>query len=248
MVTRSGSSVSSLAVGRRPAPRRRRPRRRPRRPRPVSAPPSRTLRTSAANVHVFDPSMSSCHHSERSSTPTSTAQKDTQTAQFATTAGLPSCSSPVPTAVEDNVGFYTSVAGLGQNPDDVTINGDVTVDAFNSSDAGNATQNFWRVGGEPGHQPEQVAPTGGPLPRPAPFRRIDVHGGLRGLPGLVTATPPAASSPTPRCPVSQVSSVSQQQWYSKRLQLRFSWSGSVWNMVFSGVTGARRHSRSRTRR
>ena len=29
-------------------------------------------------------------------------------------------------------------------PDDVTINGHVTVDAFNASDAGNATQNFWR--------------------------------------------------------------------------------------------------------
>ncbi|MFD7989554.1 discoidin domain-containing protein, partial [Kitasatospora indigofera] len=40
------------------------------------------------------------------------------------------------------IGFYTSIAGLGLNPDDTTINGDVTVDAgwFN----GNATQNFWR--------------------------------------------------------------------------------------------------------
>ena len=35
----------------------------------------------------------------------------------------------------------------------------------------------------------------------------------------------------------QVSSVSQQQWYSQDSSLG-SWSGSVWNMVFSGVTGA----------
>ena len=41
-----------------------------------------------------------------------------------------------------NMGFYTSVIGLGRNPDDVTINGDVTVDA--GWFGGNATQNFWR--------------------------------------------------------------------------------------------------------
>jgi hypothetical protein len=34
-----------------------------------------------------------------------------------------------------------------------------------------------------------------------------------------------------------VSSVSQQQWYSADSNFG-SWSGSVWNMVFSGVTGA----------
>ena len=34
------------------------------------------------------------------------------------------------------------------------------------------------VGGEPGHQPRPPAPTAGPWPRPAPFRRMDVHGGL----------------------------------------------------------------------
>src|SRR6202040_3028724 len=35
----------------------------------------------------------------------------------------------------------------------------------------------------------------------------------------------------------QASSVSQQQWYTKDSNLG-SWSGSVWNMVFSGVNGA----------
>src|SRR5207249_6619124 len=53
-------------------------------------------------------------------------------------------SSDLTYAVNANVGFYESVAGLGLNPGDVTINGHVTVDAFNASDAGNATQNFWR--------------------------------------------------------------------------------------------------------
>ena len=31
--------------------------------------------------------------------------------------------------LNDQVGFYTSVSGLGKNPDDVQINGDITVDA-----------------------------------------------------------------------------------------------------------------------
>jgi hypothetical protein len=43
-------------------------------------------------------------------------------------------------AVDANIGYYTSIQGLGQNPDDVTNNGDVTVDAFDGT--GNATQNF----------------------------------------------------------------------------------------------------------
>src|SRR5690606_25713341 len=40
------------------------------------------------------------------------------------------------------IGFYTSISGLGLSPDDTTIHGDITVDAgwFD----GNATQNFWR--------------------------------------------------------------------------------------------------------
>jgi hypothetical protein len=43
------------------------------------------------------------------------------------------------------VGYYTDVAGLGDSPDDVTING--TVDAFNQCDAAGsctALTNFWR--------------------------------------------------------------------------------------------------------
>ena len=48
-------------------------------------------------------------------------------------------------SVYANLGFYTSVIGLGQNPDDVTLNGMVNADSgWNLGDEGNATQNFWR--------------------------------------------------------------------------------------------------------
>ena len=42
-----------------------------------------------------------------------------------------------------DVGFYTSVAGLGQNPDDVLITGGVNVPAYWMPNR-NATCNFWR--------------------------------------------------------------------------------------------------------
>ncbi len=184
------------------------------------------------NVHIFDTSMS---NSSIQSVLDSVfnAQKDTQTAQFANgRAAL--LFKPGTYGVEANIGFYTSIAGLGQNPDDVTINGDVTVDAFNSSDAGNATQNFWRSA-----ENLAINPSGGAdrwaVAQAAPFRRIDVHGGLNLYPasygyasgGFIADTKVSG----------QVASASQQQWYSENSNFG-SWNGSVWNMVFSGVAGA----------
>jgi len=135
-------------------------------------------------------------------------------------------------SVEANIGYYTSIQGLGQNPDDVTINGDVTVDAFDGT--GNATQNFWRsaenmaINPSAGNDRWAVAQAG-------PFRRMDVHGGLQLFPasfGFASGGFIADSKVT-----GQVSTASQQQWYSRDSSFG-SWNGSVWNMVFSGVNGA----------
>ena len=59
------------------------------------------------------------------------------------------CSSPAPTAsgadpLNFQVGYYTAVAGLGQSPNDVVINGSVYV--RNQCDGGSCTalNNFWR--------------------------------------------------------------------------------------------------------
>src|SRR6266545_2111953 len=135
-------------------------------------------------------------------------------------------------AVEANIGYYTSIQGLGQNPDDVTINGDVTVDAFDGT--GNATQNFWRSA-----ENLAITPSAGSdrwaVAQAGPFRRIDVHGGLNVFPasyGYASGGYIADSKVS-----GQVASVSQQQWYSRDSNFG-SWNGSVWNMVFSGVTGA----------
>lgn len=183
------------------------------------------------NVRIFDPGMSAATIQAQLDTDFNN-QKDTQTAQFAERR-VAQLFKPGTYNVNDNVGFYTSVAGLGQNPDDVTINGHITVDAFNASDAGNATQNFWRSA-----ENMAVNASGGDrwaVAQAAPFRRMDIRGDLQLYPasygwasgGYVADTKVSG----------QTASISQQQWYT-RDSAYGSWSGGVWNMVFSGTSGA----------
>jgi len=161
------------------------------------------------------------------------AQKDTLTAQMA--AGrVAHLFKPGSYSVHDDVGFYTSVAGLGQNPNDVTINGDVTVDAFNASDQGVALQNFWRSA-----ENLTINPSSGSdrwaVAQAAPFRRIDVHGNLQLFPASFGFASGGYIADTRVS--GQTSSVSQQQWYTRDSNFG-SWAGGVWNMVFSGTIGA----------
>ncbi|MET7503832.1 discoidin domain-containing protein [Streptomyces microflavus] len=130
------------------------------------------------------------------------------------------------------IGFYTSISGLGLKPDDTTINGDVTVDAgwFN----GNATQNFWRSA-------ENLAlnPVSGTnrwaVSQAASFRRMHVKGGLNLAPngyGWASGGYIADSKVD-----GQIGNYSQQQWYTRESSIG-GWSNSVWNQTFSGVEGA----------
>ncbi|MFF4358798.1 coagulation factor 5/8 type domain-containing protein [Streptomyces sp. NPDC001604] len=130
------------------------------------------------------------------------------------------------------LGFYTSIMGLGLSPDDTTINGDVTVDAgwFN----GNATQNFWRSA-----ENLALVPANGTnrwaVAQAAPFRRMHVRGGLNLSPtgyGWASGGYIADSRVD-----GQVGPYSQQQWYTRDSAIG-SWLNGVWNMVFSGVEGA----------
>ncbi|GGO46270.1 coagulation factor 5/8 type domain-containing protein [Streptomyces lasiicapitis] len=130
------------------------------------------------------------------------------------------------------IGFYTSIAGLGLSPDDTTFNGDVTVDAgwFD----GNATQNFWRSA-------ENLAliPVNGTnrwaVSQAAPFRRMHIRGGLNLAPtgyGWASGGYIADSRID-----GEVGPYSQQQWYTRDSSVG-GWRNAVWNMVFSGVEGA----------
>jgi hypothetical protein len=138
-----------------------------------------------------------------------------------------------------NLGFYTSVAGLGLNPDDVTLNGAVNVDSgWNYGDTSNATQNFWRS-----FENASIVPEGGTnrwaVSQAAPMRRVHIKGNLTLAPsnqdngqGYSSGGYLADSKVD-----GAVSSGSQQQWYTRDSTIG-SWNGGVWNMVYSGVQGA----------
>ncbi|PWW63159.1 chitobiase/beta-hexosaminidase C-terminal domain-containing protein [Actinokineospora spheciospongiae] len=184
------------------------------------------------NTRVFDPSMPAATIQARLDADFA-AQKDTLTAQMGT-GRVAHLFKPGTYAVRDNVGYYTSVAGLGQNPGDVVINGDITVDAFNESDQGVALQNFWRSTENLAVNPSSGA-TRWAVAQAAPFRRMDIRGDLQLHPasyGFASGGYIADSKVS-----GQTASVSQQQWYT-RDSAYGSWAGGVWNMVFSGTSGA----------
>jgi hypothetical protein len=184
------------------------------------------------NVHIFDPSMPAATIQAQLDKDFN-AQKDTQTAQFSE-GRVAHLFKPGAYGVHDNVGYYTSVAGLGKNPDDVQINGDITVDAFNDSDQGSALQNFWRSA-----ENMAVTPSSGndrwAVSQAAPFRRMDIKGGLQLFPASYGYASGGYLADTRVS--GQAASISQQQWYTRDSALG-SWDGGVWNMTFSGTTGA----------
>jgi hypothetical protein len=143
-----------------------------------------------------------------------------------------------------NVGYYEEVAGLGQNPGDVVING--TVDVYNqcSGSTCNATTNFWRslsnltinVTGLTGCY------TGDDfwaVSQAAPMRRVHVNGNLS-LMDYCTGSPDWASGgfiADSEFTGGTVTNGSQQQFIVRNSDLD-GWSNSVWNQVFCGDPGA----------
>jgi hypothetical protein len=181
-----------------------------------------------SNVIVFDPSMSAA--SIQSQADTIFHQQESN--QFGTQRYVLAFKPGSYSGLNIQVGFYTSVLGLGQNPDDVQIHGDITVDAGWMQ--GNATQNFWR-------SVENVSlyPVSGDdrwaVSQAAPFRRIDVHGGVNLAPngyGWASGGYIADSRMT-----GAEGQYSQQQWFTRNSQIGSN-TNAVWNQEFVGVQGA----------
>ncbi|MEQ5843542.1 carbohydrate-binding protein [Paraburkholderia acidicola] len=180
------------------------------------------------NVLIFDPTMSAS--SIQSQLDNVFSQQETN--QFGTNR-YALLFKPGSYNVDVNVGFYTQVLGLGQSPDDVTINGAVHAEA--DWFQGNATQNFWR-----GAENMAVVPsgTGGTdrwaVSQASPWRRMHIKGNvvLDDNGGWSSGGFLADSVID-----SQINSGSQQQWLSRNSQWG-SWIGSNWNMVFVGVNNA----------
>ncbi|WP_327001570.1 discoidin domain-containing protein [Dactylosporangium sp. NBC_01737] len=179
---------------------------------------------------VFDPSMSAA--SIQAQVNTVFAQQEAN--QFGTQRYVLAFKPGTYSGINVNTGFYTSVIGLGRNPDDVVINGDVTVDA--GWFGGNATQNFWRS-----IENLSIVPSNAnngdrwAVAQAAPMRRVHIRGKLNLAPngyGWASGGYIADSKID-----GSVGPYSQQQWYTRDSSIG-SWVNGVWNMVFSGVQGA----------
>ncbi len=141
-------------------------------------------------------------------------------------------------AVDTQVGYYTTVAGLGEYPGDVTIDGDIRVEGqvFNPSEfwVDNALTNFWRS-----IENLTIDPTDGEsrwaVSQASPMRRVHIEGTLRLSPQYYGYS--SGGYIADSVVDGTVDSGSQQQWLTRNSEIG-DWSGAVWNQVFSGVTGA----------
>ena len=161
--------------------------------------------------------------------------------------------------VNAEVGYYTTVSGLGATPDEVTINGALHADAVqaNATAPWDAPQpgslvNFWRslsnvkvvprqypVGADALRAfPEGVADPGTmrwAVSQAAPLRRVDIEGDLS-LFGAYGAAASGGFLADSRIS-GTVAPGSQQQFFTRDSSIG-SAGGGVWNMVYSGVQGA----------
>jgi hypothetical protein len=193
------------------------------------------------NSTIFGPNVYVIPATASPATVTSVLNTVNNEAQFSTNRWavlfMPGSYGTTSNSVYADIGYYESVAGLGQTPGQVTITGGLVADQLIS---GNLTQNFWRsqenlsqipVGG----QTSGVLDWG--VSQGASLRRENIQGGLRYAnvncnesSGGFTADI-AISGLTNAC--------SQQQWYTRNSALPVNgWNSFVWNFVFSGVTNA----------
>jgi hypothetical protein len=142
------------------------------------------------------------------------------------------------------IGYYTTVAGLGLSPNDVVINGSVYVrnQCFGANNC-TALVNFWRSLSN--LTINVTTPNFGcysgefwAVSQAAPMRRVHVNGFMT---LMDYCTPPSFASggfiADSEFDGSVVVNGSQQQWITRNSKVDL-WTNGVWNQVFSGVVGA----------
>jgi len=209
--------------------------------------PSTTGGTLGPNVYVFNPSMS---QSSIQSTLDAIAAQQVPN-QFGTQRYAllfePGSYGSTADPLVFQVGYYTEVAGLGRNPSDTVITGQV--DTFNQCTNGDQTQcyaleNFWRSVSN-----LTINAAGGSgctantefwaVSQAAPMRRVAVNGNVT-LMDYCDGSPDWASGgfiADSSFAGGTVVNGSQQQYITRNSSLD-GWSNGVWNQVFCGDPGA----------
>ena len=210
--------------------------------------PSTTGGPFGPNVYVFTPSMS---QASIQSTLDSIADQQVSNQFGAQRYALffaPGTYGSSTTPLIFQVGYYTTVAGLGLNPGDVVVNGQINV--YNQCFGTNciALDNFWRslsnltinvTGNKPGGTSCSNVTDFWAVSQAAPFRRVNVNG-LLSLMDYCDGSPDFASGgfiADSQFTGASITNGSQQQWVTRNSSLD-GWSNGVWNQVFCGDPGA----------
>eukprot|EP01084_Bolivina_argentea_P150173 262272_1 len=132
-----------------------------------------------------------------------------------------------------NVGYYTSLIGLGATPQDVKISNIIC-----QNSGGGALVNFWRSIENIYTKPTQSWNGGVSMlwavSQAAPMRRVYVDGHLDLWEGSGYSSGGYISD---SIVTGGITSGSQQQYYIRNTNMG-SWNGGVWNMVFQGTQNA----------
>src|SRR5580658_9476241 len=141
------------------------------------------------------------------------------------------------------VGYYTTVAGLGLSPSDVTINGAINVSNQCISGSCTALENFWRsLSNLTINVVTATACTSSAefwaVSQASPIRRVQMNGNLflfdycsnpaYGSGGYIADSQFTGGA---------IINAGQQQWITRNSNID-DWTNGVWNQVFSGVVGA----------
>jgi len=195
------------------------------------------------SVYIFNPKMP---QSEIQATVDAVAQQQvsnqfgTQRYAFLFEPGTYGSSS---TPLNFQVGYYTTVAGLGLSPNDVIINGSIYVrnQCFGANNC-TALENFWRSLSN--LTINVTTPNFGcysgefwAVSQAAPMRRVHINGPTTLMDYCTAPSYASGGFIADSAFGGNVVNGSQQQFLLRNSTLT-SWSNGVWNQVFSGVVGA----------
>ncbi|WP_342777995.1 glycosyl hydrolase family 28-related protein [Humibacillus xanthopallidus] len=140
------------------------------------------------------------------------------------------------------VGYYTEVAGLGQNPGDVVVNGSIYVRNQCSASGCIALNNFWRSMSN--LTINVTTPNFGcysgqfwAVSQAAPLRRVHVQGQTTLMDYCTQPSFASGGFIADSKFDQQIINGSQQQFFVRNSTLN-GWTNGVWNQVFSGTEGA----------
>src|SRR5580693_7871214 len=213
--------------------------------------PSTTGGPFGPNVYVFTPSMSQASIQSTLDSIASQQVSNQFGSQRYAILFAPGTYGSTADPLTFQVGYYTTVAGLGLNPGDVTING--SIDVYNQCFAATppattpnciALDNFWRslsnltinVAGGTGCQ---AVTDFWAVSQAAPMRRVHING-LLSLMDYCNGSPDYASGgfiADSQFTGKSITNGSQQQWVTRNSDID-GWSNGVWNQVFCGDPGA----------